>query len=55
MATAVAASDVAVRYVTEAVRCPPPPKYCLWLLWAVSFEPEAGNISPIKGKDKECM
>jgi len=33
----------------------PLPKYCLWLLWAVSLEPEAELISPINVKDKECM
>jgi hypothetical protein len=42
MATAVEASNVAMRYVTEAERCPshPPKKYCLWLL----------NIYPHEGK-----
>jgi len=41
-------------YVSEAGRYLPP-KCCLWLLWAVSLEPEAEHISLINGKDKECM
>jgi hypothetical protein len=55
MATAVEASDVAMICVTEEERYPPPPLHqnYLWLLYAVSFEPEAEHISLTNGKDKE--
>lgn len=50
MATAVEASDVAMRYVAEARGVPPPPKIACGYR-----EPETEHVSPINGKDKECM
>jgi len=53
IATAVEVSDVAMRFVTEVEMChphsPPPNIACGYC------EPEPEHISPITGKDKECM